>query len=202
MKIFSSAFVLSVVLMVTPAWADTYKCRMPDGKIAYMGQLSMVKGAKCEAMFVRKPSAEPQSAPAQPASAGTGATPGQSAATGQPQPPAPLKQAPPSPVNGTAAAPQAPSPKSPEDQALEAKRKQQEAADAQKKADQDKQNKLAEQKVKDENCQKARANLQMYQIGGRIARVNEQGEKVYLDDNDIAQKLDAARQDVAKWCEG
>lgn len=203
MKKLLSAIAISSTLMVSHAWAETYKCHMPNGKIAYMGQLPMDKGAKCEAMFVRKPSTESQPVPAQPASTPAGGAPGQSAATGQTQPPAPLKQAPPAPANGVAAAPQAaPSPKSPEDQALEAKRKQQETADAQKKADQDKQNKQAEQKVKEENCQKARANLQMYQIGGRITRINEQGEKVYLDDNEIAQKLDAARQDVAKWCEG
>lgn len=189
-------WMLVLVLLPMQAGAETYKCHMPDGKISYTGQLPMVKGAKCEAMFVRKqPVTQAESPPANAPQPNAGApVPG--------QPPAQLKQAPPAPQNAAAAAPAPQQQKSPEDMALEAKRKQQEAADAQKKADQDKENKLAQQKVKEENCQKARANLQTYQIGGRISKINENGEKVYLDDNEINQKLDDARQEVAKWCEG
>lgn len=198
---------LALMLLSMQAGAETYKCHMPDGKISYMGQMPMVKGAKCEAMFVKKQSVttmEAVPAPGQ-ANAAGGPPPNPATAAGQlpvpGQPPVPLKQAPPAPQNAAGPAPQQPQ-RSPEDMDLEAKRKKQEAADAQKKADQDKESKLAQQKVKDENCQKARANLQTYQIGGRITKIDEKGEKVYLDDNEINQKLDAARQDVAKWCEG
>jgi len=198
---------LGLLLLSAEAGAETYKCRMPDGKISYMGQLPMTKGAKCEPMFVKKQSVTTLEAPpaaAQPNGAGAPPPPNQTA--GQPpmpgQPPAQLKQAPPAPANAAGVAAPQPAQKSPEDMDLEAKRKKQDAADALKKADQEKENKLAQQKVKDENCQKARANLQTYQIGGRITKINEKGEKVYLDDNEINQKLDAARQDVAKWCEG
>lgn len=190
-------WVAVLALLPMQAGADTYKCRMLDGKIAYMGQLPMDRSAKCEVMFVRKQSVTHTETPPAVAPQPNAGVP----APGQP--PAPLKQAPPAPQNA-AAANANPSPqmqKSPEDMALEAKRKQQEAADAQKKAEQEKENKLAEQKVKDDNCQKARANMQAYQIGGRISKVNENGERVYLDDNEINQKLAEAREDVSKWCE-
>lgn len=86
------------------------------------------------------------------------------------------------------------------DPQLEAKRKQAEQQDAAKrkaeqKADDDK---LAA--VRTENCQKARANLKLLEDGGRIQRMNDKGEREYLDDAGRAREMAAARQTIASEC--
>lgn len=60
--------------------------------------------------------------------------------------------------------------------------------------------KQAEQKLKDENCQSAKANLRTYQVGGRIGKVNENGEKIFMDDAEVSQKAQEAQALVDKWC--
>jgi hypothetical protein len=59
----------------------------------------------------------------------------------------------------------------------------------------------AEQKVKQQNCATAKANLQNYQQGGRIYKMNEQGERQFMGDADIAQNLEQAKQEVQEYCE-
>lgn len=57
-----------------------------------------------------------------------------------------------------------------------------------------------EQKMKEENCKNARTSVSNYQIGGRIYKVNEKGERVYMGDEEIKNSLARAEQDVAKYC--
>lgn len=83
----------------------------------------------------------------------------------------------------------------PADKELEAKRKKLNEADA-KKTEELKQ---AQQRIRDNNCQSARINMQTLQIG-RVARVDEKGEKYYLDDAQIAKELAQAKKDVDEWC--
>jgi hypothetical protein len=61
--------------------------------------------------------------------------------------------------------------------------------------------KQADLKIKTENCRAARANLATYTNGGRIAKTNENGEKEYLGDADIAQAKADSQRDVEKYCD-
>jgi hypothetical protein len=57
-----------------------------------------------------------------------------------------------------------------------------------------------ESKAKQQNCTQARTQLATAQNGGRITRMNEKGEREYLDDNAIAAARVKGQDDVAKWC--
>lgn len=164
---------------------DSFKCVAPDGKITYSGQNSSIPGMKCEKMFVRK---VPTPADVSPVPRTSPEVESQNAPAATDQAAKPVE-------------------KSVADKALEAKRKQVGAEDAKKasdeakkKAAQDNENKQAEQKMKEENCQNAKNNLRSYTHGGRISRIDEKGEKVYLEEAEIKQKADAAQKDIDKWC--
>jgi len=58
----------------------------------------------------------------------------------------------------------------------------------------------AEQRQKQENCATARANLANFQQGGRVYKMNEQGEREYMGDADLAQGLENAQMEVDKYC--
>jgi Domain of unknown function (DUF4124) len=57
-----------------------------------------------------------------------------------------------------------------------------------------------ESKAKQQNCTQARTQLATAQAGGRIARLNEKGQREYLDDNAIATERVKGQESVAKWC--
>lgn len=71
-------------------------------------------------------------------------------------------------------------------------------AEQQKKAEEAKQ---AELKIKAENCRAAKSNLATYTNGGRIAKTNENGEKEFLGDAEIAQAKMDSQRDVEKYCD-
>lgn len=164
---------------------DSFKCVAPDGKVTYSGQVSSVPSIKCEKMFARKVTAPVEPAPE------TG-----SASESQSQNPAtPAEQA------------AKPAEKSVADKTLEAKRKQAGAEDtkkaadeAKKKAAQDEQKKQADQKIKEENCANAKSNLRTYTHGTRVTKIDEKGEKVFLEDSEIKQKAEEAQKEIDKWC--
>lgn len=58
----------------------------------------------------------------------------------------------------------------------------------------------AELKRKQENCTKAKADYQLYKQGGRIYKMNEKGEREYMDDASLAKGLEQAQQDMEKYC--
>lgn len=60
--------------------------------------------------------------------------------------------------------------------------------------------KSAEARNKEENCKRARAAVAGFQMGGRQARIDEKGERVFLDDQQIAQESARAKQDAAAAC--
>jgi hypothetical protein len=81
--------------------------------------------------------------------------------------------------------------------------KEEAAARRARSAEQDKmeaESKQAEQEVNAENCKSARANLQTYNQGGRIVRVNEAGDREFLNDADIAKAKSEAQADIDKFC--
>ncbi len=53
--------------------------------------------------------------------------------------------------------------------------------------------------VKRENCARAQDNVRALEAG-RVARTDAQGERYFLDDNQLAQESARARQDVRDWC--
>ncbi|HYD33571.1 MAG TPA: DUF4124 domain-containing protein [Methylophilaceae bacterium] len=58
----------------------------------------------------------------------------------------------------------------------------------------------SEQKQKQENCATARANLANFQQGGRVYKMNENGEREYLGEAELAQGLASAQEEVDKFC--
>jgi hypothetical protein len=87
-------------------------------------------------------------------------------------------------------------PKTAADLEQDFRRRQQE----QVKASQESADKAAEAQRKADNCRAARERLANYEIGGRITRINPQGERYYLEDAQIEQEKARARADVAAAC--
>jgi len=58
--------------------------------------------------------------------------------------------------------------------------------------------KLAQQRA--ENCERARAHLRQLESGMRLARVNDKGERIVIDDKERASEMQRARQLIASDC--
>ena len=101
----------------------------------------------------------------------------------------------PPPAQETPAA-QKPGAKAPLTPEQEFKKRQQERAETDKKtAEQG-----ADAKRRQENCARARENMALLDYGGRVARVNEKGERYFLEDAQIAQEKAKAQASVNEWC--
>jgi hypothetical protein len=87
-------------------------------------------------------------------------------------------------------------PKSLADRDLETKQKAKEAAEAQKKADDDAKRAQAMR----ENCAQVKSNVAALQAGGRASRYNEKGEKVYIDDSQRAAEISRQQAQVSQYC--
>ena len=98
-------------------------------------------------------------------------------------------------AKGEAAKSSAPKTAAEQEQAF--RKRQQDQAKAAKESDQ----KSAEVQRKEENCRHARERLAQYDIGGRMTRINPQGERYYLEDAQIEQEKARARTDVAQSCQ-
>lgn len=55
-------------------------------------------------------------------------------------------------------------------------------------------------KIKEKNCSNAKANLYTYERGGRIARMNDKGEREFLDDAAMAKGIEEAKKEIAEFC--
>ena len=89
---------------------------------------------------------------------------------------------------------EAPPTQSPEDAAAQKRSKD---AQAEKIA---KQEKETQAKQKAENCKFAKSNLETYVQGGRISKMNENGEREFLGDADLKKGVDKSRGEVSKYC--
>jgi len=87
-------------------------------------------------------------------------------------------------------------PLTPAEQEQAFRKRQQEAGKAEKEEAQ----KQAEARDRAENCKRARAAVATLEAGGRQARVDEKGERVFLTDEQIAQETASARQEAAAAC--
>lgn len=95
-----------------------------------------------------------------------------------------------------AASAAAPKPAASRPDAAEQKR-QEEERQARLKDEQEKQ-RMAEQRR--ENCSRAQENLRSLQSGNRITKVNEQGQRVFLDEAQLASETARVRQLIASEC--
>jgi len=82
------------------------------------------------------------------------------------------------------------------DQEQDFRKRQQDQAKAAKESSA----KSAEAQRKAENCRIARERLAQYEAGGRMTRINPQGERYYLEDAQIEQERARARADVSQHC--
>jgi hypothetical protein len=87
-------------------------------------------------------------------------------------------------------------PKTTADQEQDFRKRQQDQA----KAARESSAKSAEAQRKQEDCRTSRERLAQYEIGGRMTRINPQGERYYLEDAQIEQEKARARSDVAQAC--
>lgn len=63
-----------------------------------------------------------------------------------------------------------------------------------------KQEKEAEAKRKAENCKAAKANFETYTQGGRIYKMNEKGEREYVNDAGLEEGKAKAQQEINENC--
>ncbi len=87
-------------------------------------------------------------------------------------------------------------PKSLADRDLEYKQRQKESAEAAKKTDEE----TTKARAMQENCTAVRGNLAGLQSGGRAARVNDRGEKYYIDDAQRQAEIAKSQAQVAQYC--
>jgi len=57
-----------------------------------------------------------------------------------------------------------------------------------------------EKAIQDKNCSNARKRVASLNIGGRIYNITEEGERTYLNDDEIKNRLADAQKAVEKWC--
>jgi hypothetical protein len=98
--------------------------------------------------------------------------------------------------NRVPAAPMASPSKSAAEQEMGFRKRQKEQEESQKKTAHSEE----QAKLKEENCRRAREQSAQFDAGSRIARVNEKGERYFLDDDQIAQEKARAQSLVDQWC--
>ncbi len=62
------------------------------------------------------------------------------------------------------------------------------------------QEKEAEANRKAENCKAAKANFETYKQGGRVYKMNEKGEREYMDDKDLQAGKAQAQNEIDENC--
>lgn len=65
---------------------------------------------------------------------------------------------------------------------------------------QDEQERMKEDSQRASNCRRAQRQADTMTHPGSIYRLNEKGERVFMEDKERAAKLDEAQQDVARYC--
>lgn len=56
------------------------------------------------------------------------------------------------------------------------------------------------EKARKENCERAKGRLKNLQAGGPTIKYNENGEQVYLNDQEIKQEIVETQKAVDGWC--
>jgi hypothetical protein len=76
------------------------------------------------------------------------------------------------------------------------RQRQQDAAKAAKESDE----RANQARIKEQNCNNAKQRLATYSLGGRITRVDANGERYYLEDSQIEAEKTKAQADVSQAC--
>jgi hypothetical protein len=76
------------------------------------------------------------------------------------------------------------------------RKRQQDRSEQDQKAEKER----AEADQKKQNCETARTNLRQLESGQRISSINAAGERVFLDDAQLAERKQRAQKAVADWC--
>ena len=87
-------------------------------------------------------------------------------------------------------------PMTPAEQEQAFRQRQVDAAKAAKEADE----KANQAKIKEANCNNAKQRLATYSFGGRISKIDANGERYYVDDAEIAAGKNQAQADVSAMC--
>ena len=162
---------LCIIMLPVIAHAEIYKWKDKDGKVRY-SDIPPPSNIKQESLYGKKIPKPTNQQPLAPAEGETGNA---------------IEKA-----NEKASADKAPLSKE-EAAAKRGKDAEQEKLEAEAKQ--------AELEAKAQNCKAARGNLQTYNQGGRIVKVNEQGAREYLSDADIANARKEAQAEVEQYCE-
>jgi Domain of unknown function (DUF4124) len=86
------------------------------------------------------------------------------------------------------------------DATLDARKREQQAGQKTADAARGAANKERDQARRDENCRQARQQQATLDSGMRMARMNDKGEREFLDDTARAAEADKVRQRVQQWC--
>lgn len=111
-------------------------------------------------------------------------------------PPPPAAAAPATTQAGSKAAAKSTKPLTPAEQEMEYRRRVKEAQEAAAKQAKEQQ----DERDRRENCELAREQERTLASGQRIARVDQKGERYYIDDAQRAQELAQARRSISEWC--
>jgi hypothetical protein len=65
---------------------------------------------------------------------------------------------------------------------------------------QDEQARMKEDSQRASNCRRAQRQADTMTHPGGVYRLNERGERVFMEDKERAAKLDEAQQDIARYC--
>ena len=89
-----------------------------------------------------------------------------------------------------------PGSKSLEEQDLEFRQRHAKAEEEQKKQEQE----AAQEKERKENCQRAKDQLKNLQTGGRTMKLNPNGERVYLNEEEVKEEIIKTQKAADNWC--
>jgi len=112
------------------------------------------------------------------------------------QSPGSAPSAPAATEGGAKAAAKPSKPLTPAEQEMEFRRRVKEAQEAAAKQAE----KSKEARESQENCELAREQERTLASGQRIARVDQRGERYYIDDAQRAEELAQARRSISEWC--
>ena len=87
-------------------------------------------------------------------------------------------------------------PMTPAEQEQAFRQRQQDAAKASKEADE----RANQARIKEQNCANARQRVATFSVGGRISRVDANGERYYMEDSQIEAEKAKAQADVSQVC--
>lgn len=117
-------------------------------------------------------------------------------ATAMGTPSAPAASPAPAGAKGAAAKDAKKGPQTPAEQEQTFRKRQLEAQKSREKDEQAQQ----QAEAKQQNCERAREAMRILESGQRIARVDKAGERYYLDEAQVAQETEKARQAVQRSC--